>query len=230
MNQFFASSASAGLFLTVAAYFAGTVVKKKLKLAIFNPLLVGSILIIVFLISFGIDFESYNQGGQYFGYLLTPATVCLAIPLYQKLDVLKKNAAAIMAGVFSGSAVNLISVFLLSLLFGLNHEQYVTLLPKSVTGVIAMGISEELGGAVPVTVAALIVTGIGGNIIGEGVCRLFRIKSPIARGLALGTASHAMGTARALEMGVTEGAMAGLAIAVAGLLTVVLAPLFALLL
>jgi predicted murein hydrolase (TIGR00659 family) len=174
-----------------------------------------------------VDYESYQQGAQMLSYLLTPATVCLAIPLYEQLELLKKNARAVLAGIASGVLTSLISVLVLSILFGLSHEEYVTLLPKSITTAIGMGVSEELGGIVTVTVAVIIVTGILGNVIAEYVFRLFRIEEPIARGVALGSASHAIGTARAMELGEIEGAMSSLSIAVAGLLTVVGASVFA---
>ena len=174
-----------------------------------------------------IDYDQYNGGAQYISYLLTPATVCLAVPLYEQLTLLKENLKAVAAGIFSGTLASLGSVYLLSRLFGLNHEQYVTLLPKSITTAIGMGVSQELGGIVTITVAVIIITGILGNVIAEGVCKVFRIQEPIAKGLALGTASHAIGTAKAMEMGPVEGAMSSLAIAVAGLLTVIGASVFA---
>lgn len=127
----------------------------------------------------------------------------------------------------SGVLTSLISIFVLAKLFGFNHEQYVTLLPKSITTAIGMGVSEELDGIVTITVAVIIITGILGNVIAEFVYKIFRIEEPIAKGLALGTASHAIGTAKAMELGQIEGAMSSLAIAVAGLLTVVGASVFA---
>ena len=167
-----------------------------------------------------IEYKHYNEGAKYISYLLTPATVCLAVPLYRQFTLLKQNKNA-------GVLTSLLSVFLLAKLFGLDHEQYVTLLPKSITTAIGLGISEELGGFTTITVAVIIVTGIMGNVIAELVFRIFRIEEPVAKGLAMGTASHAIGTAKALEIGEIEGAMSSLAIAVAGLVTVFAAPLFA---
>ena len=160
-------------------------------------------------------------------YLLTPATVCLAVPLYQQLNLLKKNLKAVAAGILSGVLTSILSVLGLSYLFGLSHDMYVTLLPKSITTAIGMGVSEELGGIVTITVAVIIITGVLGNMIADVVYRVVRIKEPVAKGLALGTASHAIGTAKAMEMGPVEGAMSSLAIAVAGLLTVIFASVFA---
>ena len=160
-------------------------------------------------------------------YLLTPATVCLAVPLYEQLELLKNNVKAIMAGLISGVLTSLISILALAVVFGFSHEEYVTLLPKSITTAIGMGVSEELGGIVTITVAVIIVTGILGNVIGEHVFRIFRIEEPIAKGVALGSASHAIGTAKAMELGEIEGAMSSLSIEVAGLLTVLGASVFA---
>ena len=190
-----------------------------------NPLLVAMVLIIGFLLVFGIDYSVYQKGSQFISYLLTPATVCLAIPLYKQLRLLKENLAAVAGGIASGVLASAVSIFALSRLFGLSHEYYVTLLPKSITTAIGMGVSEEAGGIVVLTVVSIVITGILGNVIGEAVFRLFRIGDPIAKGLALGTSAHAIGTARALELGEIEGAMSSLAIAVAGLMTVAVVPL-----
>ena len=227
MNDIFASSATIGVVISLFAYFIGTFLRNKTKKVFMNPLLISIVLVIVFLLVFDIEYESYNQSAKYITYLLTPATVSLAIPLYQQIELLKKNFRAIIVGITSGVFTSLISVLTLSLIFRLSHEEYVTLLPKSITSAIGMVMSEELGGYVSITVAIIAVTGILGNMIAEYVCKLFRIKSPIARGLAIGTSSHAAGTTKAMEMGQIEGAMSSLSIVIAGLLTVILAPIFA---
>ena len=221
MQEFVKDSLFFGVGISLLGYEIGLLLKRKWKLAIFNPLLVSIAFVIIVLLIFRIDYEDYSSGAKYLSYLLTPATVCLAIPLYEQLELLKSNIKAIIIGIVSGVITSLISVFLLCFLFGFTHEQYVTLLPKSITTAIGMGISEELGGIVTITVAVIIVTGVLGNIIAETTCRVFRIKHPIAKGIAIGTASHAVGTAKALEMGEIEGAMSSLSIAVAGLLTVI---------
>ncbi len=226
MNEFFQESVYAGAVLTILAHFLGGLIRKKTGSEIANPLLLGFAIVIGFLLAFRVEYESYFQSARYIHFLLTPATVCFAIPLYEKFDLLRKNKLAVLAGILAGTLAALLSIFVLCRLFRLDHTTYVTLLPKSVTTAIGMGISGELGGHVPITVAAIAVTGISGNIMAKGVCRLFRITEPVARGVAIGTASHAAGTSRALEMGKTEGAMSGLAIVVAGLLTVVGANLF----
>ena len=203
--------------ISLFGYEAGIFLRKKLKIGIFNPLLVSIVFVIIVLKVTGIDYDTYDKGANVLSYLLTPSTVCLAIPLYQQMNLLKKNLKAIIAGITTG-------VF--SMLFHLKKQFYVTLLPKSITTAIGMGISEELGGIVTITVAAIVITGIIGNMFAEGICKLCKIEHPIAKGLAIGTASHAMGTAKAMEIGEIEGAMSSLSIAVAGLMTVVGASIF----
>lgn len=198
--------------------------KKKLGWAVLNPLLSAVLLVIAFLKAAHISYADYNTGAQYISYLLTPATVCLAIPLYKQLGLLKKNFVAVALGITSGVAASAASIFVMALLFKLEHVHYVSLLPKSITTAIGMGVSEEAGGIVTLTVISIILTGIFGNIIADAWFAFTRIKSPLAKGLALGTAAHAIGTARALEMGEVEGAMSSLSIAVSGLLTVAVAP------
>lgn len=227
MNQWMADSATAGVVISLIAYGIGTMAKKKWKLAIMNPLLLSIVLVIGFLAVFRIEYESYNASAKYLSYLLTPATVSLAIPLYEKLELLRKNVTAIFVGILSGVLTSLVSVFVMSLLFRLSHEAYVTLLPKSITTAIGMGVSEELGGCVTISVAVIIVTGVLGNMTAELICKVFRIRNAISRGIAIGTASHAIGTTKAMEMGEIEGAMSSLAIVVAGLCTVVGASVFA---
>lgn len=227
MKEFLSNSVFFGAVLSLVAYEAGLFLRRKFKLAILNPLLIATICVMAVLVLFKVDYDQYNESAKYISYLLTPATVCLAVPLYEQMSLLKKNFKAVAAGIVSGVLASLVSVLVLAKLFGLSHEQYVTLLPKSITTAIGMGISEELGGIVTITVAVIIITGILGNVIAELVCKVFHIQEPIAKGLALGTASHAIGTAKAMEMGPVEGAMSSLAIAVAGLLTVIGASVFA---
>lgn len=216
-----------GAVISIATYLLGMAVKKKFRFAICNPLLISIALTIAVLVLTGVDYDTYNESAKYLSYFLTPATVCLAVPLYQQLEQLKSNWKAIFGGILSGVLTSLVTILVLAKLFGLGHAEYVTLLPKSITTAIGMGVSEELGGYVTITVAVIVITGVFGNMIAEAVCRLFRIREPIARGIAIGSASHAIGTARAMEMGEIEGAMSSLSIAVAGLLTVVGASFFA---
>lgn len=227
MREFLENSMFFGVLITLAAFLVGLWVQKKLKHMLFNPLLIAIVLVVIVLLALDIDYEKYKASAEPISFLLTPATVCLAIPLYEQFAQLKKNWRAVLAGIASGILTCLVSVFLLALAFRLDHATYVTLLPKSITTAIGMGVSEELGGYVPITIAAIILSGILGNIFAPSFCRLFRIREPIAVGVAIGTSAHAIGTAKALELGEVEGAMSSLSIVVAGLFTVVGAPLFA---
>ncbi len=227
MAVFFQESLFTGVTLSLVAYMVGVFLKKKFKSGIFNPLLISMIITIVVLLVSGVDYEIYNEGAKYLSWLLTPATVCLAIPLYEQWELLRKNYKAVMLGLLAGVMTSLCTVLVLCYVLKLSHEEYVTLLPKSITTAIGMGVSEELGGYVTITVAVIVVTGVIGNILGELICKVFKIEEPISKGLALGCSAHAIGTAKAIEMGEIEGAMSGLAIAVSGILTVVMAPLFA---
>ena len=226
MKDFLGSSLFFGVILSFGSYLVGVYLKNKFKIFIFNPLLISIIISIATLLLLDIDYNSYNNGAKYLTYLLTPATVCLAIPLYEQMKQLKNNFTAIMIGIASGVITSAVTILILSLLFKLNHAQYVTLLPKSITTAIGIGLSEELGGYVAITVSAIMITGLFGNIAGELLCRILGIKHPVAKGVAIGTSTHVMGTAKAMEIGEIEGAMSSLAIAVAGCMTVIVAILF----
>lgn len=219
ITQVLESSAVWGVLLTLAAFGLGVLINKRTGKAIFNPLLLGTAFVIVVLSVLNIPYDTYATSASPISYLLLPATVSLAVPLYEKWDLLCKNLVAIVAGVLAGVMASLFSVLALALLLDLNHEQYITLLPKSVTTAISMDVSRELGGIV-------ILTGIVGALAAETVCKVFRITNPIAKGIGIGTASHAVGTSKALEIGEVEGAMSGLSVAVAGIMTAVLCPLF----
>lgn len=227
MNNFFVGSAYFGIMISLVSYGIGWLLNKKTGKAFFNPLLISIVLTIMVLAVGHIDYDVYYSGAKYLNWLLTPATVCLAIPLYEKIDVLKSDWKAITAGIISGVLASLVFVLAISALFGLTHQEYVTFLPKSITTAIGMGVSEELGGYTDLTAAVIIVTGILGNLLAPTLCKFFRITEPVAKGIAIGTSSHAMGTAKAMEMGEIEGAMSSLSIAIAGLLTVVGASIFA---
>ena len=227
MSTFIETSVFFGVVVSLLAYGIGMLLKQRFHLGIFNPLLISIVITIGVLLLCHIDYDTYNEGAKYLSYLLTPATVALAIPLYDQLAVLKKNWKAIFAGIASGVLTSLLCVLALVLLFGLSHEEYVTLLPKSITTAIGIGISEELGGYVSITAAVIIITGVLGNVIGETILKLFRITEPVAKGVALGSASHAIGTAKAMELGEVEGAISSLSIVVSGIMTVIGASLFA---
>lgn len=214
-----------GLILSIALFILSVRIKAKFKLAILNPLLVSTLLCIAVLVIFGIPYDTYKESAGLLNYLLTPATVCLAIPMYKQLKLLKDNLLAVIAAITSGTICSIMSIFIMGKLFRLSSEHIATLLPKSITTAIGMGVSEEAGGIVTLTVAGIIITGILGNMIAESVFKIFHIDHPIARGLALGTSAHAVGTAKALELGEIEGAMSSLSICVAGILTVILVPI-----
>ncbi len=226
MNGIAENSLFFGAALSIGTYIIGTLVKRRWNFFLFNPLLVSITITIATLLVLRIEYGTYNGSAKYITYLLTPATVALAIPLYEQIALLKKNITAILAGIASGVLCSGVSIFALSLLFGLGHTQYVTLLPKSITTAIGIGLSTELDGYVAITVAAIIFTGLIGNIAGGLICRMLRIRHPIAKGIAIGTATHVMGTSKAMEIGEIEGAMSSLSVAVAGCMTVGAAILF----
>lgn len=227
VNEFFKDSVFAGVTLSLLAYMVGMQLKKRFKSGIFNPLLIAIAATLVVLWAADVDYEIYHEGAKYLSWFLTPATVCLAIPLYEQMALLKKNWKAVLAGLVSGVLTSMVTILVLAVLFGLTHQEYVTLLPKSITTAIGMGVSEELGGYVTITVAVIIITGVLGNIFAEVLCKIFGIKEPIAKGIAIGSSAHAIGTAKAMEMGEVEGAMSSLSIAVAGMLTVAASSVFA---
>ena len=227
MNDFWTNTVFFGALISLLAYEVGLLARKKLKLALFNPLLIAVLCVMAANRVLSVDYEQYNRGGQYLSYLMTPATVALAVPLYEQLHLLKKNWKAVLGGISAGVLAGATGIWALSKLFGLQHEQYVTFLPKSITTAIGMDVSAQLGGVVAITTATIIITGILGNVIAEGVFYVFKIHEPVARGLALGNSAHAIGTAKAMELGPVEGAMSSLAIVVAGVMTVVAASVFA---
>lgn len=224
--EFFKESVFIGVFLSLFAYEIGLQCKKRWNCSLLNPLLIAIIITISVLVLFRIPYETYYSGAKYLSYLLTPATICLAIPLYEQFETLKKNSRAVFAGIVSGVITTMILVLCFAVVFGFSHSEYVTFLPKSITTAIGMGVSEKLGGYVSISVAVIIITGVLGNILAEPVCKLFGVTDPIAKGVGIGSASHAIGTAKAMEIGEVEGAMSGLSIAVSGILTVFVAILF----
>ena len=227
VNQLVLNTATIGLVISIIGFEIGVFLRDRYKWPIFNPLLVAIIFVIIVLNVFNIDYDSYYASADNLSYLLTPATVCLAIPLYQQIEQLKKHKGAIFAGITAGVLTSLCTVWMLSLLFQLTHEEYVTLLPKSITTAIGMGLSQESGGYVTITVAVIILTGVLGNMFCEIICKVTGITHPVAKGIAIGTSSHAIGTARAMQLGEVEGAMSGLSIVISGIITLVGAQIFA---
>lgn len=228
MKDLFQDSVYFGVLISLSSYVLGIWIRKKTRLSYMNPLLIAIIITICVLLISGVSYKSYSSNSSWISYLLTPATICLAVPLYQQMELLKKNSKAILFGILSGVLSSLVSILLLALLFSFDHNTYVTFLPKSITTAIGMGISEELGGYVSISVVVIIITGVLGNIFAEGILKLLHIEEPIAKGIAIGCSSHAVGTAKAMEMGAIEGAISGLSIVVCGILTVIGASVFAL--
>lgn len=215
-----------GIIISLLAFEAGLLIYKKTKFPLFNPLLIAIALVICFLLIFKIDVDVYNKGGQFINMFLGPATIVLAVPLYKQLNLLKKHLLPILIGILIGSSIGISSVILLANIFGLEKVLTISLLSKSVTTPIGIEITNQLGGLAPVTVLSIIISGIIGSMIGPLLCKKFKINDKVAIGIAIGTASHAVGTSKALELGETEGAMSSLSIGIAGIMTVFLAPTF----
>lgn len=223
------SSPYMGIVLCVLAYEIGVQINRKTKQDLCNPLLISMIIVIGVLYFCKVDYEVFDESASKLTFLLTPASVAFAIPLYRQLEVLKKNLGVILAGIGVGCLTACLSVFGLSKLFGLDQQLFFSLLPKSLTTPIAVGVSEELGGYVSITIIAVLITGIVGAAVIPTLCKVLPLHDPIGIGLGIGTSSHALGTSKALEMGELQGAMSSLSIAVAGIITVVLAPVISML-
>ena len=215
-----------GIALTVGAYWVGVRVQKRTGLVICNNMIISVALIIAVLVLFDIPYEAYYQGGSLINLFLGPATTCLAVTVYAKRELLRRYWLPVLVGCLTGVVVSVGSVLAMCRLFGLDAAMTASLLPKSVTTPIATAVSEAHGGISAITVAAVIFTGILGNLAAPFLGRLFRVRDPLAEGLGIGACSHAMGTAKALELGETQGAMSGLAIGVCGIFTALAALFF----
>lgn len=227
MGEFLLESQFFGLFLSLAFFQLARWLNRKAGREVISPLLFATLLCIAVLLVFDIDFEVYNRGAQYLDVLLTPATICLAIPLYRQYELLRRNAVAVLAGSVAGVAAHMAGCLLMLAVFRMEAAEFITLLPKSITTAIGKSLSAELGGCPAITMAAIMITGLFGAAIAPALLRLFRVRDPLAQGLAIGTASHAAGTSTAVQMGEVQGAASSLAIVVTGLLTVIAAPLLA---
>lgn len=224
MNEFLMDSTYFGIVLSLLCYWAAVKISAKVKSTLCNPLLVASVMIIILLLIFQIDYETFDHGASYLTYFLNPATVCLAVPLYRQFQVLKSNLKAVLIGIVSGCAACMVTIVGLAAVFAFPREVTISVLPKSITTAIAIGLSQEMGGVSSITVACVVITGIFGACIASVLFKLLKIEEPVAQGLAAGTAAHAIGTSRALELGEIQGAMSSLAIAVTGIMTVILVP------
>ncbi|OPX42246.1 inner membrane protein YohK [Ruminiclostridium hungatei] len=211
------------LLISLLAFEIGIFINRKTRLALFNPLMLAILIVIGILLIFKIPLEDYKKGGDFISMFLTPATVILAVPLYKNINSLKKDYAAIIGGVLAGSITAILSVWLLGKAFGLSPQLLASLIPKSITTPLGVELSKQLGGIPSVTVAAIVITGIVGAVLVQSLLKLLGIDDKTAKGIAIGTSAHALGTTKAVELGETEGAMSGLAIGLAGLVTVIAA-------
>ena len=225
MQEYFANSIFFGIFLTIFMYQIGAAIQIKWPLPIFNPLLISMFAIIGILMVTKIPYETYEQGAKFIGNLLTPLTVCLAVPLYRQLKVLKENIAAVLISIICGCLAHIATMLVLAKVLGVEDVLRNSVLGKSVTTAIALGVTNELGGIQGITIIGVVVAGVMGPLVGPTVLRLARVKNPVAFGLGMGSASHAIGTSKALEIGEVEGAMSSLAIVVTGILTVIIVPI-----
>lgn len=212
-----------GIMLTVIAFYIGSIVAKKVKSPIANPLLIAMIICILVMKIFHVSYEEYMEGAQFISLFLVPATAILGLSIYRQRKVLKEQFLPIVIGCLSGSLLSMGSTVVLCKMLALHSEMLYSLIPKSVTTAIALDVSEQLGGLRSITMMAVILCGTGGALIHPMVIRLLRLNDPVATGVAFGTASHAIGTSKALEIGEVEGAVSGVAMGVAGICTVIIA-------
>ena len=212
-----------GLTLTAAAWCVGCWLQKKTGLLLCNPLLIAVALIIAVLALFRIPYARYAAGGGFIKLMLGPVTAVLALNIYNQRAILKQHFLPVLVGCLAGSLTSVGSILLLCRVFRVEEALTASLLPKSVTTAIAMGIAESHGGVAGIAAAAVMVAGITGAVFAPLFARLFRITEPVAEGLAIGACSHALGTTRAMEIGPVQGAMSSIAICVCGILTSILA-------
>ena len=220
MSEILSSSSFFCIALTVTAFCIGAACQAKWKKAIFNPIMIGAVLVMLALYWLDIPVEQYQLDCKPLTYLTTPATICLAIAFYEQLQKLKQHLPAILIGVTGGTVFSLLSVWALSHLFDFNDMLTVSLLPKSITSAIGVVLSEQAGGVPALTTAVIIITGIFGNITGPFLAKLFQLHDPISQGVGFGTASHVIGTSRATEISPLLGAVSSLSLTLAGLITV----------
>ena len=225
MNEFLLNSTYFGIVLSLLCYWGALKISAKVKSTLCNPLLVASAMIVAVLLVLKVDYETFDKGASYLTYFLTPATVCLAVPLYRQFHVLKSNMKAILLGIAAGCVACMITIVGLAVVFSFSTQLTASVLPKSITTAIAIGLSDEIGGMSAVTVACVVITGIFGACTASALFKLFKIEEPVAQGLATGASAHAIGTSRALELGEIQGAMSSLAIVVTGIMTVILVPI-----
>ncbi|HIS13996.1 MAG TPA: LrgB family protein [Candidatus Ornithospirochaeta stercorigallinarum] len=226
MKEIVFSSPFFGITISIVAYSIGVWLNKKTKMAIINPLLISYVIIIPLLVLLNIPLEWYKRGGDIINMFLSPATAVLAITVYRQRKLLKDHILSVIVGSIAGSLTSLLVVYALCRLLLMPDEITVSMLPKSITTPMAIAVSESLGGIEAVTVLAVIITGISGNILGPILIKVFRIKNEIAQGMAMGAASHAVGTSKAIELGEVQGALSSIALVMSGIITVILSLIF----
>lgn len=224
MNEVLSQSLFFGMIVSLVAYKIGFEIQKKWKKVYLNPLLIAIVIVIVFLLITGISYETYQYGAKYLSYFLTPVTVCLAVPLYKQIEILKNNLAAILISIVIGCLAHAGILISVTFLCKMDQQLLLSVMSKSVTTAIALGVTGEIGGIQGITVIGVMIAGISGAVVGPSILKLFHITEPIAQGLALGSASHAVGTSKAIELGEIQAAMSSLAIVVTGILTVIIVP------
>ena len=225
MNEILQDSLYFGVAISLFTYWIDWKIQQKWKKPILNPLLISMILVIVVLSVFHIEYETYQYGAKYITYFLTPATICLAVPLYRQIQKLKENVVAVIVSIFCGCLAHVLILVGIATIFDVSDVLTFSLLPKSVTTAIALGVTEEIGGIAAVTVVGVSIAGLMGAIVGPSILKIVRITEPVAQGLAIGSASHAVGTSKAVELGEVQAAMSSLSIVVTGILTVVIVPI-----
>lgn len=226
MTELFSDTTFLCLLLTLGCFTIGSACQKKWKLAVLNPIVIAAVLIIGVLSALDVPFTVYQPGCQALQFLLTPATICLAISFYEQLQALKGKLPAVLAGVLAGTVCSLLTVAAMAKLFSLDAAVTISLLPKSVTTAIGLPLSQEAGGIGALTTAVIILTGVLGSVIGPMLCKLFRLRDPVAQGAALGTSAHVIGTTRAAQMSELAGAVSSLSLTVAGIVTAVIFSVF----
>jgi predicted murein hydrolase (TIGR00659 family) len=229
LSDLFQANPISGMLLTIGCFWLGQIIYNKTKWTVLQPILTASTIIILFLIYAEIPYEIYYKQNMVLNYILPLTAVVLAVPLYRNLDVLKRHAVPILVGIVAGTAATMAAIVVLGKLIGTNEDILISMLPKSATNPIAIEVSAIIGGIPSLTVSLVVITGIFGGVFGPEILKLMRVKNEVARGIALGSMSHAIGTARAFKEGEVEGSMSSLAMAIAGTLTAILSPIFVLL-
>ena len=213
------------VFVTLCSFYVGVIVQRKLKTYLCSPILVAGVMILSFLAATGMDVETYQAGNTYFSWLLAPATVSLAVPLYEHFQILRKNTGVLLVSIAAGAISCLGMVLVCGLALGFEREMVLSLLPKSVTTAIGVPLSEMAGGIAPITTAAIVVTGVSASVLGPALCKLFRLTDEVAQGVAYGTAGHVVGTSKAMEHSTLAGAAGSFSLVIAGLLTAIVMPI-----